>query len=98
MPKAWRSVPRKKRRRWPRRAKPCSKWRRDSCLRAEDDMTKRLIQNVIRAIPASDGAGVKLMRSLGQGPLARLDPFLMLDMFSSEEASDYIAGFPPHPH
>jgi redox-sensitive bicupin YhaK (pirin superfamily) len=49
-------------------------------------------------MPASDGAGVKLMRSLGQSHLARLDPFLMLDNFSSEEASDYIAGFPAHPH
>ena len=61
-------------------------------------MTKRLVHSVIRAIPASDGAGVKLMRSLGQSHMARLDPFLMLDNFSSEEASDYIAGFPAHPH
>ncbi|HMA50380.1 MAG TPA: pirin family protein [Magnetospirillaceae bacterium] len=38
------------------------------------------------------------MRSLGQNQMARLDPFLMLDCFSSEEASDYIAGFPAHPH
>ena len=61
-------------------------------------MTKRVVQEVIRAMPASDGAGVKLMRSLGQSNAARLDPFLMLDCFSSEEASDYIAGFPAHPH
>jgi redox-sensitive bicupin YhaK (pirin superfamily) len=61
-------------------------------------MSKRVVQGVIRAIPASDGAGVKLMRSLGQNQMARLDPFLMLDCFSSEEASDYIAGFPAHPH
>jgi hypothetical protein len=61
-------------------------------------MSERALQGVIRAIPASDGAGVKLMRSLGQASMARLDPFLMLDCFSSEEASDYIAGFPPHPH
>lgn len=61
-------------------------------------MTERVLQNIIRAIPVSDGAGVKLLRSLGQGPMARLDPFLMLDCFSSEEASDYIAGFPEHPH
>jgi redox-sensitive bicupin YhaK (pirin superfamily) len=38
------------------------------------------------------------MRSLGQSNAARLDPFLMLDCFSSEEASDYLAGFPAHPH
>jgi redox-sensitive bicupin YhaK (pirin superfamily) len=61
-------------------------------------MTQRVVQGIIRAIPASDGAGVKLMRSLGQSNAARLDPFLMLDCFSSEEASDYIAGFPAHPH
>jgi len=61
-------------------------------------MTERTLSRLIRAIPTSDGAGVKLMRSLGQGPFARLDPFLMLDCFSSEEAGDYIAGFPPHPH
>jgi redox-sensitive bicupin YhaK (pirin superfamily) len=61
-------------------------------------MTKRVVQGIIQAMPASDGAGVKLMRSLGQSNAARLDPFLMLDNFSSEEASDYIAGFPAHPH
>jgi redox-sensitive bicupin YhaK (pirin superfamily) len=61
-------------------------------------MSNRTVQGIIRAIPASDGAGVKLMRSLGQSNAARLDPFLMLDCFSSEEASDYIAGFPAHPH
>jgi quercetin 2,3-dioxygenase len=61
-------------------------------------MSNRALQGIIRAIPASDGAGVKLMRSLGQNQMARLDPFLMLDCFSSEEASDYIAGFPAHPH
>jgi hypothetical protein len=58
----------------------------------------RSLQRVIRAVPASDGAGVKLMRSLGQGPHARVDPFLMLDHFSSENPDDYVAGFPPHPH
>jgi redox-sensitive bicupin YhaK (pirin superfamily) len=49
-------------------------------------------------MPASDGAGVKLRRSLGQSQFARLDPFLMLDEFSSDDAADYIAGFPSHPH
>ena len=55
-------------------------------------MTKRVVQSIIRAMPASDGAGVKLMRSLGQSNAARLDPFLMLDCFSSEEASDCVPG------
>jgi redox-sensitive bicupin YhaK (pirin superfamily) len=61
-------------------------------------MTTRTVKQVIRSIPASDGAGVKLRRSLGQSNFARLDPFLMLDEFSSEDAGDYIAGFPAHPH
>jgi redox-sensitive bicupin YhaK (pirin superfamily) len=61
-------------------------------------MTSRTLQRVIEAIPTSDGAGVKLQRSLGQSQGARLDPFLMLDHFSSDQADDYIAGFPAHPH
>ena len=61
-------------------------------------MTTRTVQRLIRSIPASDGAGVKLRRSLGQSNFARLDPFLMLDEFSSDNADDYIAGFPAHPH
>ena len=46
-------------------------------------MNTRKLQQVIRSVPTSDGAGVKLRRSLGQGPSQRLDPFLMLDEFSS---------------
>jgi redox-sensitive bicupin YhaK (pirin superfamily) len=49
-------------------------------------------------VPTSDGAGVKLRRSLGRAQHLRLDPFLMLDEFSSDNAEDYIAGFPNHPH
>jgi len=58
----------------------------------------RQLQRVIQAIPTSDGGGVKLRRSLGQSGFTRLDPFLMLDEFSSENVDDYIAGFPNHPH
>jgi redox-sensitive bicupin YhaK (pirin superfamily) len=61
-------------------------------------MTTRTLQRAIEAIPTSDGAGVKLRRSLGQSAWARLDPFLMLDHFSTDNADDYIAGFPAHPH
>ena len=61
-------------------------------------MTPRTLQRAIAAIPTSDGAGVKLQRSLGQSAWARLDPFLMLDHFSTENPDDYIAGFPAHPH
>ncbi len=61
-------------------------------------MTTRQLQRIIASQPTSDGAGVKLRRSVGQGAGARLDPFLMLDEFSSDNADDYIAGFPDHPH
>lgn len=61
-------------------------------------MTTRSIKQVIKAITTSDGAGVKLFRSIGQQQTLRLDPFLMLDEFSSMNADDYIAGFPDHPH
>jgi len=45
-----------------------------------------------------DGAGVRILRSVGKSQLARIDPFLMLDNFSSDNPDDYIAGFPAHPH
>ncbi|HSW14319.1 MAG TPA: pirin family protein [Solimonas sp.] len=61
-------------------------------------MSTRKLQQVIDAQPTSDGAGVKLRRSIGSLPGLRLDPFLMLDEFSSDSADDYIAGFPSHPH
>lgn len=61
-------------------------------------MTKRTITRIIPAVETSDGAGVKLRRSLGQRQNLRLDPFLMLDEFYSDDPDDYIAGFPSHPH
>ena len=61
-------------------------------------MTIRKLERVIPSIPASDGAGVKLRRSLGASQLARHDPFLMLDEFFSDDPNDYLAGFPSHPH
>jgi redox-sensitive bicupin YhaK (pirin superfamily) len=61
-------------------------------------MTTRELQRVIPSIPASDGAGVKLRRSLGSGQALRHDPFLMLDEFFSDNPDDYLAGFPSHPH
>ncbi|HKT32535.1 MAG TPA: pirin family protein [Gammaproteobacteria bacterium] len=61
-------------------------------------MNYRKVKQIINALPTSDGAGVKLRRSLGSRPDARLDPFLMLDEFGTENPDDYIAGFPDHPH
>ena len=55
------------------------------------------VSKVIDPMPATDGAGVKLKRSIGIEP-SYFDPFLMLDEFGSENKDDYIAGFPPHPH
>ncbi|SFL85526.1 pirin family protein [Marinobacter zhejiangensis] len=61
-------------------------------------MTARTIRQVIPAMETSDGAGVRIKRSLGQSQAARMDPYLMLDEFGSDQAADYIAGFPAHPH
>ncbi len=55
------------------------------------------IKQIIEPILSSDGAGVKLKRSIGVEP-NYFDPFLMLDEFGSENKDDYIGGFPPHPH
>ncbi len=53
---------------------------------------------VVTPMAASDGAGVRLKRSIGTPTLDHLDPFFLLDHFGSENAADYIAGFPMHPH
>jgi redox-sensitive bicupin YhaK (pirin superfamily) len=58
----------------------------------------RTIERIVTGMPTSDGAGVKLMRVLTQNLQQRLDPFLMLDNFRSDDPDDYIAGFPDHPH
>src|SRR5215212_5572368 len=58
----------------------------------------RAVERVVRGQAASDGDGVKLTRVLTQPLQKRLDPFLMLDAFGSDSASDYVGGFPDHPH
>ena len=58
----------------------------------------RTIEYLIAGQATSDGAGVKLTRVLTQNLQRRLDPFLMLDAFGSDNPNDYIAGFPDHPH
>ena len=65
----------------------------------QDDITNsRKFQAIIESVAASDGAGVKLRRSLGSRQNQRFDPFLMLDEFFSDDPDDYLAGFPSHPH
>ena len=61
-------------------------------------MSVREVEKIVKAIQTSDGAGVKLKRSMGVPELDFIDPFLMFDEFGSENKDDYIAGFPPHPH
>ena len=56
------------------------------------------VKEIIKPLPTSDGAGVKLKRSIGTHLIDYLDPFLMLDEFGSKNKDDYIGGFPPHPH
>ena len=58
----------------------------------------RRVERLVTGLPTSDGAGVKLTRVLTQPLQRRLDPFLMLDAFGSDQPGDYIAGFPDHPH
>ena len=55
------------------------------------------VKKIIEPMLASDGAGVKLKRSIGVEP-NYFDPFLMLDEFGSDSKDDYIGGFPAHPH
>ena len=61
-------------------------------------MSTRTLVQVIESAPTSDGAGVKLRRSLGSQRGLHVDPFLMLDEFYSDNPDDYLAGFPSHPH
>lgn len=58
----------------------------------------RTVERVITGQPTQDGAGVKLVRVLTPDLQRRLDPFLMLDAFGTDNPGDYIAGFPDHPH
>jgi redox-sensitive bicupin YhaK (pirin superfamily) len=59
---------------------------------------QRSVERIIQGQAVMDGAGVKINRVLTQTLQRRLDPFLMLDNFGSDQANDYIAGFPSHPH
>ena len=61
-------------------------------------MTMRAIDQIVPAMPATDGAGVTLKRAVGRPGLEMVDPFLMLDEFGSDDSEAWIAGFPDHPH
>jgi redox-sensitive bicupin YhaK (pirin superfamily) len=61
-------------------------------------MIERRVKDVVTPLAASDGAGVRLRRSIATEQLDHLDPFFLFDHFGSEDPGDYIAGFPMHPH
>lgn len=61
-------------------------------------MSIRQVEKLIPARAVTEGAGVTVHRTIGTPALRHLDPFLMLDHFSSNDPDDYIAGFPDHPH
>lgn len=67
-------------------------WKEKQC------MSERKVKNQIQGYRTSDGAGVKLVRVLGNTTVTEYDPILMLDSFDSLNPDDYIAGFPMHPH
>jgi redox-sensitive bicupin YhaK (pirin superfamily) len=58
----------------------------------------REVAETLAGLPTTDGAGVRLLRVIGQPALRHLDPFVMLDRFHSDDPGAYIAGFPDHPH
>lgn len=61
-------------------------------------MNPRKPRLIVPALATLEGAGVTVHRTIGTPALRNLDPFLMLDHFSSDDPDDYIAGFPDHPH
>jgi len=61
-------------------------------------MKNRTLTKTLSGIATADGDGVKLTRIIGSPELNMLDPFLLLDCFESDQAQDYIGGFPEHPH
>ena len=61
-------------------------------------MSIRPIKRLIKAKPTLEGAGVHLRRAFGFGNTSDFDPFLLLDDFRNDIPTDYLAGFPWHPH
>ena len=70
----------------------------DLIARSETVARSRSVERLVAGKETSDGAGVRLTRVLTQDLQQRLDPYLMLDAFGSDDPDDYIAGFPDHPH
>jgi redox-sensitive bicupin YhaK (pirin superfamily) len=69
----------------------------DSDNNSAETETRPVLQ-ITKGLPATDGAGVRMTRIIGTSELDHVDPFLLFDVFETENPDDYIAGFPPHPH
>jgi hypothetical protein len=61
-------------------------------------MSLRPVREIIQTTSTIEGAGVRLQRAFGFGKTKDFDPFLLLDDFRNDNAEDYLAGFPWHPH
>lgn len=59
---------------------------------------ERTVKTKVKGFRTTDGAGVNLVRVLGNQTTKEFDPILMLDSFDSVNPDDYTAGFPMHPH
>ena len=70
----------------------------DMAVQTDSVQRSRGVERIVAGTPGSDGAGVRLMRVLTKPLQRRLDPFLMLDAFGSDNRDDYMGGFPDHPH
>src|SRR5690348_17785400 len=61
-------------------------------------MSVRAVKQIVQSSPTVEGAGVRLRRAFGFGDTSEFDPFLLFDDFRNDNPSDYLAGFPWHPH
>src|SRR5258706_16190913 len=61
-------------------------------------MSIRAVKSISESQLTMEGAGVRLRRAFGFGKTDEFDPFLLFDDFRNERPSDYMAGFPWHPH
>jgi quercetin 2,3-dioxygenase len=66
--------------------------------RGAEFMSVRPVKRIVQSKPTIEGAGVRLRRAFGFGDTGETDPFLLLDDFRNDRPSDYLAGFPWHPH
>jgi quercetin 2,3-dioxygenase len=58
----------------------------------------RPVKRIVQSKPTTEGAGVLLRRAFGFSDPTEFDPFLLLDDFRNDNPSEYLAGFPWHPH